>query len=643
MKLFFLNLGAKEGMLAGKQTAKKGMVPFGSGFAKLVKWANTSQVKIAAGADAGLLTAGKAAALKGAQKGEVVSKIPRFKSALELVNKGEVKKEVDWPATLKVNSRRTETINGLAALIKEAAIKNGGGSGEGSLTPKDWTGKGDGKGDGKKKKGLDIGLGLIGAKAETAKAKVQTETVLTGKAAKAKGENKTDGVVLVKDGKTAKEAIPVKGDGAKKRAAAVPIQKDASEAVVKTVATSKPAQTAQQAQVGDGVSPTPVAGKGKGTAVNAPVLTGKIFSGAQVTEVTHGWTPIQKVGKGKTGVSSTSKNQPMIGNQKKAVLTATAQQAKKGDVPAAAQTTASTTATESLKEGVKSEAVITEKPVLENLEIKKSKKGVSKRAPHVVGKEAPAAKVAGQSQAQSPQTPVTERAVNRSEMASPEFELPDNPAEQARHQTFDLDEFLKTGMVTTHTGPANAAPVVETAAPVVGAAPTPAIQPMEGLKLDATGLPQPMFSQMQEGLQQAYILRPRSITVKLMPEELGEVKVKVTIENDQLQAKIQTENQRVTAIIKDHQHELEHRLREQGIEFERFDVKEESRQDGDKGRQSAQTGDDWREQRQGQEKQSGSDTGESQAEAANDQPTVEEPEIHPGVLPGGKAPLNITI
>ncbi len=85
------------------------------------------------------------------------------------------------------------------------------------------------------------------------------------------------------------------------------------------------------------------------------------------------------------------------------------------------------------------------------------------------------------------------------------------------------------------------------------------------------------LSQAHEAVRQAYVLRPRSVTVKLVPEELGELRVRVALDQDQLQAKIQTETQRVAAVLRDHQSELEHRLREQGVDLHRLEIREEAR------------------------------------------------------------------
>ena len=94
-----------------------------------------------------------------------------------------------------------------------------------------------------------------------------------------------------------------------------------------------------------------------------------------------------------------------------------------------------------------------------------------------------------------------------------------------------------------------------------------------------------LFKQVEDGLLQAYIVRPKSVSVQLMPEELGEMKVKVTMEQEQIMAKIQADSQKVVAILKDNQASLEHRMREQGMELSQFEV-EHDEQRGFQDRES---------------------------------------------------------
>lgn len=127
--------------------------------------------------------------------------------------------------------------------------------------------------------------------------------------------------------------------------------------------------------------------------------------------------------------------------------------------------------------------------------------------------------------------------------------------------------------------------------------------------------PQPMFSQVEAGLRHAYIVRPKSVTVKIVPEEMGQVEVQVSMENDQIKAKITAESQKVVAIIKDHQAELENRLADQGMELSSLDVHEESseRRQEDERRQAgtSESSEQEGEQRQAQDRHASKSKGES--------------------------------
>lgn len=89
---------------------------------------------------------------------------------------------------------------------------------------------------------------------------------------------------------------------------------------------------------------------------------------------------------------------------------------------------------------------------------------------------------------------------------------------------------------------------------------------------DSQGLPQPMFRDLEEQLAKAVRIRPNSVSVKLNPETLGEVRIRVIRRGEQLQAKIQAENPQTADLISDHQSKLQERLREQGIEISEFEV-----------------------------------------------------------------------
>lgn len=89
---------------------------------------------------------------------------------------------------------------------------------------------------------------------------------------------------------------------------------------------------------------------------------------------------------------------------------------------------------------------------------------------------------------------------------------------------------------------------------------------------DAEGLPQPMFRDLEAELAKAVRIRPNAVTLKLNPQELGEVRIRVIRRGEQLQAKIQAENPQTADLILENQSKLDERLREQGIEISQFDV-----------------------------------------------------------------------
>ncbi|CAM2009792.1 flagellar hook-length control protein FliK [Acanthopleuribacter pedis] len=165
-----------------------------------------------------------------------------------------------------------------------------------------------------------------------------------------------------------------------------------------------------------------------------------------------------------------------------------------------------------------------------------------------------------------------------------------------------------------------------------------------------SNLPQPAFSMLEDGMEEAYLIKPKSVTVKLKPAELGEVKITITREGDQMQAQIETQSSRTAKLIRDHQAELEQSMRERGMEFERFDVREErERQDPEEhqrqnGQQQASAnGEDADQRREAfQERQAahgadseGDDTRAEENAAATTGPTSVGGD-------GGNGPLDIT-
>lgn len=88
-------------------------------------------------------------------------------------------------------------------------------------------------------------------------------------------------------------------------------------------------------------------------------------------------------------------------------------------------------------------------------------------------------------------------------------------------------------------------------------------------------LPPQTIRQLNQTLQQAIVVRPRAVTLRLEPESLGQVQVRVSLDADQIHARIMTESSRVSAMIRGAQHDLEYALRQQGMELADLDVREE--------------------------------------------------------------------
>ncbi len=161
--------------------------------------------------------------------------------------------------------------------------------------------------------------------------------------------------------------------------------------------------------------------------------------------------------------------------------------------------------------------------------------------------------------------------------------------------------------------------------------------------------PQPGFSMLEEGMEEAYLIRPKSVTVKLKPAELGEVRITVSREGDQMQAQIETQSSRTARLIRDSQAELEQSMRERGMDFERFDVREE-RDTKDQNEQRRQAFEqrqmfngDAEERREAyqerHESHEGERTGESRAEPAANQAAAA-PATSTTIDPN--APLDVT-
>lgn len=165
--------------------------------------------------------------------------------------------------------------------------------------------------------------------------------------------------------------------------------------------------------------------------------------------------------------------------------------------------------------------------------------------------------------------------------------------------------------------------------------------------------PQPGFSMLEDGMEEAYLIRPKSVTVKLKPAELGEVRITVSREGDQMQAQIETQSSRTAKLIRDSQAELEQSMRERGMDFERFDVREDrdAKDQNEQRRQAFEqrqmfNGDAeerreaYQERRESHEGERGERVGETRGEPSANQPAAATTASSATIDPN--APLDVT-
>lgn len=130
---------------------------------------------------------------------------------------------------------------------------------------------------------------------------------------------------------------------------------------------------------------------------------------------------------------------------------------------------------------------------------------------------------------------------------------------------------------------------------------------------------QPMMEKLTEGMHRAMALKPRAVTVKLNPAELGQVEIQVKLEKEKLSAQIKTESAKTAQLLRDASPELDMRLKNAGLQFEKVDIYQRERgQDHgqsmqDQNQQSRQ--DEGQGRHQGRQEQQGNPSGESFQEA----------------------------
>ncbi len=144
-----------------------------------------------------------------------------------------------------------------------------------------------------------------------------------------------------------------------------------------------------------------------------------------------------------------------------------------------------------------------------------------------------------------------------------------------------------------------AAPVVATSS-LPTAPPTPATHAQPVLTLPS-GLEVPeqaVLEQVVGHLQLRTSNGPQRLTLRLNPEELGEVRLELIVEKETVRAHLQAQTQQVQEVLEKHLHRLRESFEQQGLKLQEFQVSVDSGRDGGRGffdhaRQQAQTPPAW--------------------------------------------------
>lgn len=128
--------------------------------------------------------------------------------------------------------------------------------------------------------------------------------------------------------------------------------------------------------------------------------------------------------------------------------------------------------------------------------------------------------------------------------------------------------------------PANASQVAAVTGPpqpptaAAAAAPAPALQLPSGQVVAESELLGQVLGRLQVGARR----ESSSISMKLNPEELGELKLELLVEKDRVKALIVTQNQQVQEVLERHLPRLREALQQQGLKLEDLQVSVDSRQ-----------------------------------------------------------------
>ena len=96
----------------------------------------------------------------------------------------------------------------------------------------------------------------------------------------------------------------------------------------------------------------------------------------------------------------------------------------------------------------------------------------------------------------------------------------------------------------------------------------------------------PIIKQAFDEISSSIRMAPREVILKLEPESLGKLRIKVSVEMDQVRTQITAENVKVVALFKSTQGDLQQHLKDQGFDLRQFDVNQDSQSGGDQARHS---------------------------------------------------------
>lgn len=148
----------------------------------------------------------------------------------------------------------------------------------------------------------------------------------------------------------------------------------------------------------------------------------------------------------------------------------------------------------------------------------------------------------------------------------------------------------------------------------------------------APGAAPTLSNQLQTGVFEAIQQSPKQLVLKLQPDHLGELTIKIGLERERVHAQIGCQNDTVAAMIHDSKSDLDNALKQRGFQLNQFDIHQQGQNSGQSG-QHPSGHPTW--QRNGSAPQ----TGPAPTQPA---PSVETSNpVRPHYVPGG--PLNLLV